>query len=131
MRIVLDALAAGKHVYCETPLTWSIDEGKSVIEAQKKTGKLVMAGRQGKTSAGIQKAKELIRDGALGKVPLVRMVNHCNSADGAWVYPIPASAVRRRSRKIRSGSSGGAAGGNIRAESLPICGCTGSLRCTR
>ena len=92
VRIVLDALAAGKHVYCEKPLTWSIDEGKPVIEAQKKTGKLVMVGSQGKTSAGIQKAKELIRDGALGKVSMVRMVNHRNSAGGAWVYPIPASA---------------------------------------
>ncbi len=92
VRIVLDALAAGKHVYCEKPLTWSIEEGKAVIEAQKKTGKVVMVGSQGKTSAQIQKAKELIHDGALGKVTMVRMVNHRNSPDGAWVYPIPESA---------------------------------------
>jgi len=92
VRIVLDALAAGKHVYCEKPLTWSIDEGKSVIEAQKKSGKLVMVGSQGKTSPWIQKAKELVRDGALGKISMVRMVNHRNSPGGAWVYPIPANA---------------------------------------
>ena len=92
VRIVLDALAAGKHVYCEKPLTWSLEEGKSVIEAQRRSGKLVMVGSQGKTSAGIQKAKELVRDGALGKISMVRMVNHRNSPDGAWVYPIPASA---------------------------------------
>jgi predicted dehydrogenase len=92
VRIVLDALAAGKHVYCEKPLTWSIDEGKAVIEAQKKTGKLVMVGSQGKTSPWIIKAKELINAGEIGKVSMVRMVNNRNSPDGAWVYPIPAMA---------------------------------------
>ena len=45
-RMVQDALAAGKHVYIEKPMTWSISEGKDIIAAQKKSGKLVMVGSQ-------------------------------------------------------------------------------------
>jgi len=91
-RMVLDALSAGKHVYCEKPLTWSIDEGKAVIAAQKKSGKLVMVGSQSKTSPAIAKAREVIKSGLLGRVNMVRMTNHRNSPEGAWVYPIPHDA---------------------------------------
>lgn len=91
-RIVLDALAAGKHVYIEKPMTWSIDEGKEIIDAAAKSGKLLQVGSQGKTSALTAKARELVKSGALGKVNMVRMSNNRNSAEGAWVYPIPPDA---------------------------------------
>jgi len=91
-RMVLAALAAGKHVYCEKPLTWSIEEGKAILAAEKKSGKLVMVGSQAKTSPAIAKAREVIKTGLLGKVNMVRMTNHRNSPDGAWVYPIPDDA---------------------------------------
>ena len=55
VRIVLDALAAGKHVYCEKPLTWSIAEGKSVIEAEKKSGKLVWWGARARLRRGFRR----------------------------------------------------------------------------
>ena len=59
-KITLDALAAGKHVYCEKPMTWRLEEGPEIIAAEKKSGKIVMIGSGTKTSALAQKVKELM-----------------------------------------------------------------------
>lgn len=91
-RITLDALSAGKHVYVEKPMTWSIGEGPRIIAAAKASGKVLQVGSQAKTSALTAKAKELIASGVLGKVNMIRMGNHRNNAEGAWVYPIPPDA---------------------------------------
>jgi predicted dehydrogenase len=92
-RMTLEALAAGKHVYIEKPLTWSVKEGPDIIAAEKKHGgKVVMVGSGGKTSAMAQKVKELMASNAIGKVSLVRMANYRNSREGAWIYPIPPDA---------------------------------------
>jgi hypothetical protein len=71
--LVLDALSAGKHVYIEKPLTWSIDEGPEVIRAERTSGKVLQVGSQPKTSALAAKAKELVHSGVLGKVTMIRM----------------------------------------------------------
>lgn len=94
-RMTLDALAAGKHVYVEKPLAWSVAEGEEVVAAEKRAGRLVMVGSQSKTSAAVAKARELIRSGLLGKVSMVRMAQHRNSPEGAWIYPIPPDASPR------------------------------------
>lgn len=91
-RIVLDALAAGKHVYIEKPMTWSINEGQEMIAAEKRSGKLLQVGSQAKSSTLTAKARELVKSGALGKVNMIRMSNNRNSAEGAWAYPIPPDA---------------------------------------
>lgn len=91
-QMVLDALTAGKDVYIEKPMTWSIEQGKEIIDAVKKSGRILQVGSAGKTSAVTAKAKELIKSGALGKVNMVRMANNRNSPEGAWVYPIPSDA---------------------------------------
>ncbi len=94
-RITLDALAAGKHVYVEKPMTWSISEGPRIIAAAKASGKVLQVGSQAKTSALTAKAKELVAAGELGKVNMIRMGNHRNNAEGAWVYPIPPDASEK------------------------------------
>lgn len=94
-RMVIDALSAGKHVYCEKPLTWSIEEGKSILAAERSAGKLVMVGSQPKSSAMTAKAREMIKAGAIGKVTMVRMANHRNNAQGAWKYEVPPDASER------------------------------------
>ena len=91
-RLVLEALAAGKNVYVEKPMTWSIEEGKEIIEAVAKSGKLLQVGSQHKTAALSHKTREIVKSGALGQVTMVRMANHRNNADGAWVWPIPPDA---------------------------------------
>lgn len=91
-RMVLDALSAGKHVYCEKPLTWSLEEGKSILAAERSSGKLLQVGSQHKTSALAAKTRELIKQGAIGDVTMIRMANHRNNAQGAWKYEIPPDA---------------------------------------
>ena len=91
-KIVLDALSAGKHVYIEKPMTWSLAEGPRIVAAAKKSGKVLQVGSQAKTSALTAKAREIIASGALGKVNMIRMANHRNSAEGAWQYPVPPDA---------------------------------------
>jgi predicted dehydrogenase len=91
-KIVLDALDAGKHVYVEKPMTWSIEEGFDIVRAVEKSGKLLQVGSQGKTSALSAKARDIVKSGELGKVTMIRMANHRNNAEGAWVYPVPPDA---------------------------------------
>lgn len=93
--LVLDALAAGKHVYIEKPLTWSLEEGPEIIRAERASGKILQVGSQPKTSALAAKTKELIQSGALGKITMVRMTNHRNNAQGAWKYEVPPDASPR------------------------------------
>jgi len=94
-RMVLDALQAGKHVYIEKPMTWSLEEGPEIIAAAKSAERIVQVGSQGKTSMLTAKARELIQSGALGKVNMIRMANHRNNAQGAWRYAVPPDASPR------------------------------------
>ena len=91
-QMMLDALAAGKHVYVEKPISWSIEQGKELVEAAEKSGKLVMVGSGAKTSPLTVKAREIVKSGVLGKVNMVRMENNRNNPEGAWVYPVPPDA---------------------------------------
>ncbi len=91
-RMVLDVLDAGKDIYIEKPMTWSIEQGTELMAAVKKANRILQVGSQGKTSAMTAKVRELIKSGAIGKVNMVRMANNRNSAEGAWVYPIPPDA---------------------------------------
>ena len=89
---VIEALEAGKDVYCEKPLTYAIDEGLEIAAAVKKSGKLLQVGSQGVSSQLQQKAREMIRSGKLGKVTMIRASYNRNTASGAWIYPIPPDA---------------------------------------
>lgn len=91
-QISIDALQAGKHVYCEKPMVHSIGEGPAVIKAQKETGKIFQVGSQGVSSLGNEKAKQLLKDGAIGKLNYAEGFWARHSPIGAWQYPIPADA---------------------------------------
>ena len=91
-RMVLDALAAGKDVYCEKPLTFQSSEGLEIIEAARKTGRIVQVGSQGVSSQTQIKARQLIQEGKIGQVTTVRAAYNRNTASGAWIYPIPPDA---------------------------------------
>ena len=71
--IALAALDAGKHVYCEKPLTLTIDEGKQLVAMVKKTGKVLQVGTQqrGDQHALFGRAVATVRSGQLGKIKKV------------------------------------------------------------
>jgi predicted dehydrogenase len=91
-RMVLDALSAGKHVYCEKPLTWSIEQGADIVQAVAQSKLLLQVGSQAKTSTLTAKAREIVKSGVLGRISMVRMSDQRNSPEGAWLYPVPPDA---------------------------------------
>jgi len=91
-RITLDALAKGKHVYCEKPMVYKISEGYPVIAAAKKSGKVFQVGSQRVSSIGYAKAKELLAAGEIGKLNMVNAVYDRQSSIGSWEYTIPKDA---------------------------------------
>jgi len=91
-QISIDAMRAGKHVYCEKPMVHAITEGPAVIKTQKETGKIFQVGSQGVSSLGNEKAKQLLKDGAIGQLNYAEGFWARHSPTGAWQYPIPADA---------------------------------------
>jgi len=89
---VVEALEAGKDVYCEKPLTYRVEEGNEIIAAAKKTGRILQVGSQGMSSLIQGKAREIIQSGKLGQITLLRAFYNRNTASGAWIYPIPPDA---------------------------------------
>ncbi|MGM0947232.1 MAG: Gfo/Idh/MocA family protein [Bacteroidota bacterium] len=88
-QISIDALKAGKHVYCEKPMVHSVKEGAEVIEAWKNSGKIMMVGSQGLSSLGNEKAKELLAEGAIGDIVYAEGFWARMSPEGAWQYNVP------------------------------------------
>lgn len=93
-QISVDALNAGKHVYCEKPMVHSVDEGKEVINAWENSGKVFMVGSQGISSLGNEKAKELLAAGAIGDINYAEGFWARHSPEGAWQYHVPADASK-------------------------------------
>ena len=90
--ISVDALRAGKAVYCEKPMVHRIEEGHDLIRAERESGSVFQVGSQGMSSLGNEKAKELYEEGAIGELNYAEGFWARNDPIGAWQYPIPAEA---------------------------------------
>lgn len=90
--ISIDAMNVGKDVYCEKPMVQRVEDGQPVVDAEKKTGRIFQVGSQRVSSIVYQKAKELLAQGAIGKLNMVDAWWDRNSAIGAWQYTIPLDA---------------------------------------
>lgn len=66
------AMAAGKHVYVEKPVSHNFLEGRTLILAQRKFGKICQGGTQCRSNPGMIEAMEYLHSGALGKVKIAR-----------------------------------------------------------
>ena len=91
-RICLDAIAAGKDVYCEKPLTHRLEEGETLVKAVRGSKQVFQVGSQHTSSPSTIEAKRLIADGVLGQVTQVKASWDTNSDISAWVKPIPPNA---------------------------------------
>ncbi len=88
-QIVVDAIAAGKDVYCEKPFSHSPADGVALVEAAKRSDRIVMVGAQRTSSVLCAKANELYEQGAIGELSLVEATLGRNDPTGAWEYPPP------------------------------------------
>jgi predicted dehydrogenase len=89
----IDALRAGKDVYCEKPMVQKVEEGPRVIEAARQSGRILQVGSQYASALSFEKIRELLRSGAIGELNLVEAWLDRNTALGAWQYSIPTDAT--------------------------------------
>jgi len=90
-----DACAAGKDVYCEKPMSHTVDDGFAMVEAAHKANRVVQIGSQRVSSILYAKAKGIYDSGKLGEVTAINAYWDRNSPSGAWVYPIPPDASEK------------------------------------
>jgi len=98
------ACEAGKHVYVEKPCSHNIREGRLMIEAARRTGRVMQVGSQSRSTTSIRDALQLLRDGAIGEVLMAKAWNSqlrknlghekpCDPPPGfdydLWVGPAP------------------------------------------
>jgi len=106
------ACQAGKDVYVEKPVSYTIWEGRQMVEAARKYKRIVQAGTQGRSSDILGHAIEFIQDGQLGKILYAHAINYKRrksigkvarpqtipfSVDyNSWLGPAPSVALMRK-----------------------------------
>jgi predicted dehydrogenase len=88
-RMVVEAVSAGKDIYIEKPMSHTAADGVAMVDAAKKTNRIVQVGSQRVSSQICAKAKELIAQGAIGDLMMVEARLGRNDPTGAWEYPPP------------------------------------------
>ncbi|HEX5789018.1 MAG TPA: Gfo/Idh/MocA family oxidoreductase [Woeseiaceae bacterium] len=89
----LDAVAAGKHVYCEKTMIRGVADTRRVLEAVRGSGLVFQAGFQWHTAPLYEAALALIRGGELGEIAAI----HCQwNRNGDWRRPVPDPALERQ-----------------------------------
>jgi len=89
--MTIAACQAGKDVYCEKPLAYTIEEGRKVVQAARKYNRIVQIGTQNRSNRIKQKAIQLIHEGVIGEVYMGRGIvfDHRGSIGGTENIPIP------------------------------------------
>lgn len=85
------AMEAGKDVYCEKPLSHTIQEGRDMAKTAKRTGRIVQTGSMQRSREDFRKACELVRNGYIGEIEKVLV----NVGDPARDYDLPAEEMPR------------------------------------
>jgi predicted dehydrogenase len=88
-RMVVEAVSAGKDIYIEKPMSHTPADGVAMVDAVKKSGRILQVGSQRVSSQICAKAKEMLAQGMLGDLTLVEGWLGRNEPTGAWEYPPP------------------------------------------
>jgi predicted dehydrogenase len=90
-----DVLAAGKDLYSEKTMTWSIAEAEQCLALSKKSDRVIQIGLQHESSGSLADTRKWIKDGMVGKVAQVEswMSRNTPHGTGQWVRPVPADCT--------------------------------------
>ena len=88
-RMVVEAVSAGKDIYIEKPMSHTPADGEAMVDAVKRSGRILQVGSQRVSSQICAKAKEMLAQGMLGDLTLVEGSLGRNDPCGAWEYPPP------------------------------------------
>jgi predicted dehydrogenase len=96
-RHFLDTVAAGKDLYCEKTMTWSLEEAEACRNAAKRSDRVIQVGLQHQSSGALADARQWIKDGLVGKVTSVESWMSRNTPRGQaqWVRPVPADCTAK------------------------------------
>jgi len=87
----LDTINAGKDLYCEKTMTWSIAEADECLAAAKKSDRVIQIGLQHESSGALSDTRRWIQQGLTGKITHVEswMSRNTPHGQGQWVRPVP------------------------------------------
>lgn len=91
-RMAIEALARGKDVYLEKPMTRTVQEAKRVYEKVRQSGRVFQVGSQTTSSDQWWKARKAIQDGMIGRLIMSQGSYHRNSTQGEWNWTIDTAA---------------------------------------
>jgi predicted dehydrogenase len=94
-RHFIDTIAAGKDLYSEKTMTWSIEEADACRNAARNSDRIVSIGLQHQSSGALADAKQWIKDGLVGKVTQIEswMSRNTPLGKGQWVRSVPADCT--------------------------------------
>ena len=94
-RHFLDSLDAGKDLYSEKTMAWSIAEADHCLAAAKRSDRVIQIGLQHESSGQLADARKWLKDGSVGKVTQVEAWMSRNTPHGKaqWVRPVPADCT--------------------------------------
>jgi len=94
-RHFVDVLAAGKDLYSEKTMTWSIPEAEQCLAAARKSDRVVQIGLQHESSGSLADTRKWIKDGIVGKVTQVEswMSRNTPHGKGQWVRKVPSDCT--------------------------------------
>ncbi|MDF1798718.1 MAG: Gfo/Idh/MocA family oxidoreductase [Planctomycetota bacterium] len=85
-QMAIDAILAGKDVYCEKPMTYDLEDAVRLMDVVHANEQILQVGTQKMMMPKFAKARELIQAGTIGK-PVWSQTSYCrNSPDGEWNY---------------------------------------------
>jgi predicted dehydrogenase len=87
-QMALDALAAGKDVYLEKPMTHTLEEARAIVDAVRRYNRILQVGNQGLSAPATHRSKELIDAGEIGPVLCAQATSARNSLLGEWNYRV-------------------------------------------
>jgi predicted dehydrogenase len=87
--MVIDACRAGKDVYCEKPLTLTVDEGKLMRKVVDETGRVVQVGSWQRSDSRMRLACEMVRQGRIGKLHKITVTLSKNKTGGPFAAKAP------------------------------------------